>query len=131
MKKEEMIKAPKKRFGLPCYDKSTCDVNFCKEVDTIAEGYETTATIMLRRKPRKEIRRQPCNKECKRRVNLNQVPIHICVKAKCEFFSQEGCYCKKYVEENKRRHKPPPFKFSKGLTTPTDQGFFGQKRLAR
>jgi len=38
-------------------------------------------------------------------------------------------FCKKYVEENKKRHKPAPFKFFKGLTTPTDHGFYGKKRL--
>ena len=103
-KKEERIKAPRKRFGSPCYDKGTCSVNFCKEADFLAEGYETTATIMLRRNPRKEIYRQPCDKDCKRRINLDAVSVKVCIKAKCEFFSPEGFYCKKYVEENKRRH---------------------------
>jgi len=28
-----------------------------------------------------------------------------------------------------RRHKPTPFAFSRGITTPTDHGFYGKKRL--
>ena len=115
---KETVKAPKKRFGLPCYDKSICQVEHCKEVDEVLVHVRT-------------IYRNPCDKDCERRINLKPISVTLCIKAKCEFFNPMGCYCQKYVDENKRRHKPKPFQFSKGLRTPSggDRGFYGHKRL--
>ena len=72
-----------------------------------------------------------CEKDCKRRINLREVSVAVCVKAKCEFFVSEGGYCKKYVEENKRRHKPKKYQQPVGLRTPSggERGFYGHKRL--
>ncbi len=109
-----------KARGLACYDKSICQVPHCSEVDT---GVPSMRKIF----------RQPCDKDCKRRINLEEVTIRVCVKSKCEFLSStlSGCYCKRYVDEARRRHKPPPFQFAKGLRTPSsgDRGFYGHKRL--
>lgn len=78
-----------------------------------------------------KIYRKPCDEDCDKRVVLCDTPIRVCIRAKCEFFKSQGCYCQKFVEENKRRHKPPAFQFPKGLRTPSggDGGFYGHKRL--
>ena len=117
-KLDEMVKAPKRRYGLPCYDKSLCQISHCSEVDRVVPSMH-------------KIFRQPCDKDCKRRVNLEKVPIRVCLKSKCAHFDVEYSYCKKYIEEERRRHKPPPFQFAKGLRTPSsgNRGFYGHKRL--
>jgi Fe-S-cluster containining protein len=52
-------------------------------------------------------------------------------KAKCEFLDSESGFCDKYFEESRKRHKPKPFQFAKGLRTPSsgDRGWYGHKRL--
>jgi hypothetical protein len=112
-----MVKAPKLRFGLPCYDKKTCSVDYCSKKDTITyqETYAPSGIGI-----RKVIRRKPCDEDCKRRVNLDNVSVKVCVKANCEFFIvQQGdkllhipnsLTCVKYIEEARgRRGKPLPF----------------------
>jgi hypothetical protein len=52
-------------------------------------------------------------------------------KITCEHLRAEIATCLiKYVDENKRRHNPKPFQFSKGLCTPSggDRGFYGHKK---
>jgi hypothetical protein len=82
-------------------------------------------------KSRGTIHRQPCDKDCERRVNLDDVPINICIKAKCEFIRFSGIYyCQKHVDESKRKGKRTPFQFPKGMHTPSaDRAFYGNKRL--
>jgi hypothetical protein len=109
-----VVIAPKKRFGLRCYDKSICQVDYCKEVDTIIrEPVETLRGYSMRGK----IIRQPCDKDCPRRINLDKVSVKVCVN--CDFLSiQEGdrllhippaINCLKYIEEARGKHKPTPY----------------------
>lgn len=126
---KEMMKAPKHRFGLPCYSKEICQVEHCSKYDTIVN--EEKITLLGDYKFEPTIYRKPCDEDCPRRLVLGDVSIRVCIRSKCEFFKPQGCYCQKFVEENKRRHKPPAFQFPKGLRTPSggDRGFYGQKRL--
>lgn len=111
----DTVRPPKKRFGLPCYSKDICQVEHCKFVDTVV-GYTIT--------------RQPCDKDCERRIVNGYVSIAVCIKAKCDFLT-EGCYCEKFVEENKVKHKPTVMQFPTGLRTPSGEvrGWYGHKKL--
>jgi hypothetical protein len=71
-------------------------------------GYKTISKIV----------RQPCDKDCPRRINLDKVCVEVC--ANCDFLNvQEGnrllhvppaINCLKYIEESRRRRvKPLPF----------------------
>jgi hypothetical protein len=113
------VDAPKRRFGLPCLDKSTCQIDRCKEVDRIEYALEFDFRGQTHR--RGTIIRQPCDKDCEKRVNLEPVSVAVCAKAQCEFLTESG-WCKKYVEEAKsHRSKPPAFQFAKGLRTPSSE----------
>jgi hypothetical protein len=126
---KEMVKAPRKRSGLPCYDKSICRVEHCSKYDTIVN--EERITPFGDYKIECTIHRNPCDEDCKRRVNVDDVSVEVCIKAKCEFFKPQGCYCQKYVDECKKPHKTPAFNFPTGLRTPSGggRGFYGHKRL--
>jgi hypothetical protein len=50
---KETVKAPEKRFGLPCYDFSICQIEHCKEVDKVVQ---------------RTIYRYSCDKDCERRI---------------------------------------------------------------
>jgi hypothetical protein len=126
---KELVKAPRRRLGLQCYDKSICQVEHCSKYDTIVNEEKISPLGDYKFEP--TIYRNPCDEDCKRRVNLDPVSIQVCIKAKCEWLNVASCYCEKFVEENRRRRKPPAFHFPKGLRTPSggDRGFYGQKRL--
>ncbi len=130
-RKTDEVKPPKKRFTVverkiipfPCYTKEICQVPHCSKADRIHRDYGK-----LRAKPM--IIRQPCDKDCVRRIVFEKVPITVCIKAKCKYLNIQSGYCEKYVEEAKSpRSKPPPFQFAKGLRTPSggDRGWYGQK----
>lgn len=124
----ELIRAPKKRFSLPCYDKSICQrEGFCKEVDKIVREHVYTPMGVV--KSRSTIHRQPCDKDCERRINLDDVPIKVCIKAKCEFL--QDSYCQKYVQESLVKRPRTAMVFPKGISTATGEvrGFYGKKRL--
>ena len=113
---DTMVAAPKIRFGLPCYDKSICEVSRCSKYDTVVKEMEDT---LRGYKPKFTIYRNPCDEDCKRRLNLAKVSVKVCVKADCEFLKvQEGdrllhippaINCLKYIEESRSKHKPTPF----------------------
>jgi hypothetical protein len=126
---KEKVKAPKKRFGLPCYDKSICQVKHCEKCDFVVNEEKISPLGNYKIEP--TIYRKPCDEDCKRRIVLGDVPIKVCIKSKCEFFKPQGCYCQNYVDECKKPHKPKAFQFAKGLRTPSggDRGFYGHKRL--
>jgi hypothetical protein len=80
------VKAPKKRFGLPCYDKSICQREaFCPHSDRIVRSERTELEDILGRSGRKVIERQQCDRDCKSRVNLEDVLIKVC--RECQFLN--------------------------------------------
>lgn len=114
-KSVDLIKAPKKRYGLPCYDKSICQrESFCKESDRIVHH---------------TLYRNPCDLDCKMRVNLEDVRVIICLKAKCEFL--QDSYCQKYVQESLVKRPRKAGTFPKGISTATGEvrGWYGKKGL--
>jgi hypothetical protein len=104
---ETEVTPSRKRFGLACYDKDSCEVRFCKESDRFVEGNFTEANIMLGTTPRKRLIRECKNMDCKRRISFSRAPIKVC--RNCEYIEvQEGiriyhvppvANCKKYIEE--------------------------------
>ncbi len=97
-----------------------CQTGFCKEVDSFVDGHETTASIMLGKPVRKEIHRNPGDKDCEKRITLDrEVSVKVCIKAKCrsEAETPEGCEhfkpnpvtCLKYLDEVRHKHKPTKF----------------------
>lgn len=93
------VTPPKRRFGLPCYDKDSCEVRFCRESDTFVEGRRTEAQEMLGIRPKKQLIRQCArtgrsqegnkNMNCKRRISFSRVPIRVCKN--CQHINvQEG-----------------------------------------
>jgi hypothetical protein len=101
----------------------------CSKYDTFVN--EERITPLGDYKFERKIYRKPCDEDCKRRIVIGDVPITVCIKAKCEFFKPQGCYCQKYVDEYRKPHKPKPFQFAKGLRTPSggDRSWYGHKRL--
>lgn len=108
------VVAPKKRWNLPCYDKSICQVDHCSKYDTIVK--EEMMTPLGEEKVGRKLYRNPCDEDCKRRLNLDKVSVKVCVKANCEHLKvQEGdrllhippaINCLKYIEESRGKHKP-------------------------
>lgn len=114
---DTMVTAPKLRFGLPCYDKSICQVEHCSKYDTIVK--EEKMTPLGEEKIGRTLYRKPCDEDCKRRLNLDKVSVKVCVKAKCLFLKVQAgdrllhippaVNCLKYIEESRGKHKPTPF----------------------
>jgi hypothetical protein len=65
---------------------------------------------------RKTIYRNPCDEDCKRRLNLDKVSVKVCVKTDCEHLKVQAgdrllhtppaLTCLKYIEEARGKHKP-------------------------
>jgi hypothetical protein len=119
VKADTLVNAPKKRWNLPCYDKSTCAVDYCSKYDTIKHEpiYAPSSKGM---ETRKIIYRSECDEDCKRRLNLAKVSVKVCVKANCEYLKvQEGdrllhippaINCLKYIEESRGKRKPTRYR---------------------
>ena len=117
------VSAPKRRFGLPCYDKDSCEVNFCKESDRFEDGFETTLTMLRGITPKKRLIRECVNLDCERRINVRGVPIETCKD--CEHISVQAgvrhyhipptANCRKGIAEARQHRRPKPYGMDRRL----------------
>lgn len=114
IKANTLVQAPKKRITLlpnsavgflPCYCKEVCQVTHCSKYDIVDNE---TKTIL----------RLQCEEDCKKRVNLDNVPIEVCKE--CSYIKvQKGIplhhvppavNCIQYIKEARKsvgRRLPP------------------------
>ena len=105
------VQAPKKRWNLPCYDTSTCQIDYCRLYDRIVKCKPTPIQQRMGVEPRIEIHRKPCGRDnCKSRVNLYPVSVKVCKNCKyAKVYAGERKYhvsarveCERYVIEAMR-----------------------------
>jgi len=82
----ETIKAPKKRYGLPCINRFACESQRClKKHDFFSKH---------------------CEEDCQSRINYDSVLMSDCIKADCPYLvkGRKGTFCLKFSQENQEKH---------------------------
>ena len=114
---DTQVSAPRRRFGLPCYDVDSCEVPFCKESDRYEDGFDTALTMLRGITPKKRLIRECVNLDCERRINVRGVPIETCKD--CEHISVQAgvrlyhipptANCRRGIAEARQHRRPKPF----------------------